>query len=126
VKKAMLWVGLGVVLVGIAFGAGFWLGRANVAGIEAQTQAANADRDRARSELARVKVPLELCRAAGELARSNYGNAADRIATAREAARAVPELRALDGRFGEALDAAQKTDPKARERVEGLLGELPR
>jgi len=121
-----MWTVVGLLVVGAAFGVGFWLGRANVAGIEAQSQVANADRDRARAELARVKVPLELCRAAGELARSNFGNAADRIATAREAARTVPELRALDGRFGEALEAAQKTDPRARERVDGLLGDLPR
>ncbi|HJZ84163.1 MAG TPA: hypothetical protein VKN99_03290 [Polyangia bacterium] len=125
-KNKLIWIGVGLLLLGAAFGAGWGLGRAGIAAAEGQAQSANADRDRARAELARVKVPLELCRAAGELAKSNFGNAADRIAVAREAARAVPDLRALDSRFAEAIDAAQKADNKARERVEALLAEVAR
>jgi len=125
-KQKLIWIGAGLALLGVAFGGGWWLGRAGISAAENQVQTANADRDRARAELARVKVPLELCRAAGELAKSNFGNAAERVAVAREAARQVPDLRALDARFAEAIEAAQKTDAKARERVEALLGEVAR
>jgi hypothetical protein len=120
------WVGVGVLVAAVVFGAGFWLGRAQVDAARAQVQAAQVERDRAHADLARASVPLELCRALPEIERSNFGNAADRLAAARDAAKSVPDLRVLEGRLQELVEGARKLDPELGKRVAATLAEVSR
>ena len=122
-KKILLLVGVVLVVVAATLGVGYWLGRRAIAAARDEAEAARLERDRARADLSRARVPLELCRAGIEIGRANYGNAAERLNAARDAARGVPELRVLEAHFEEAIESARRLDPATQKRIDALLAD---
>jgi hypothetical protein len=125
-KKRGIAAGVGLMLLGAAFGGGFWLERTRAVALEAQLGTATHETAAARESLARAEVPLELCRAAAELGRANFGNARERLQAAQEAASKVAALRGLLAPIADALEAARRLDPEAKAKVEALLTDATR
>jgi hypothetical protein len=112
-KRTLRLLGIGLVLLGAAFGVGFYVGRLEVTPLRSALEEAMRDRP-----------VLELYRARREIEQKNFGNAAEHILAAQKAASSVPTLRAFEERFPQALVAARAVDPKVQTLLESLLSEL--
>ena|SRR5690242_15320251 len=123
-KRWLVRIFIGVFLLGVAFGGGWLSRRDEVVRLVEQRVQADHERTEARQALARQSVSYDLCRAAEEAAHDNFGNAAERLTAAKQAASQLPELQPLGPRFDEALGAARGVQAQAREKIERLLHDV--
>jgi hypothetical protein len=123
-KRRLIAAGVVALVLLFTFGAGYWASARRVAALRSQALTAETQRQTVQAEARRREVPLATCLGALELRRRNFGNAADKLAQAREAATKVPELRPLGARFQDAEAACRRLDPEAEAQIEGLLNTL--